>query len=62
MDKTKKPAAASAESDLTEINRVTAADVAKFFRVPDECLIEPGHVMSSERWERMKAEMAPYQK
>lgn len=53
MDQSKE---STAPTSFEQARAMALEAVEKAFRVPAECLVEPGHVMSREKYEQILAE------
>lgn len=56
MDQSKDSTSAPVPASFEQARAMAQEAVAKAFRVPAECLVEPGHVMSHKKFEQMLAE------
>lgn len=56
MDQPKESMTATAPTSFEQARAMAQEAVEKAFRVPAECLVEPGHVMSHKAYEQMLAE------
>lgn len=56
MDQSKESTAEAAPTSFEQARAMAQEVVEKAFRVPAECLVEPGHVMSHKAYEQMLAE------
>lgn len=56
MDQPKESTAGVAPASFEQARAMAQEAVEKAFRVPAECLVEPGDVMSHKKFEQMLAE------